>query len=216
MNKNKILETIKQLKENRKRNFTQSYDLIFVYEKLNIKNPEQQLDFYQSLQYENGKKTNVCALVDTELAESAKAVCKTVILVDEFEKFAKDKKAVAKLADEHNYFIAQANVMAKVAQAFGRVLGPKGKMPNPKAGCVIPQNANMKALVEKLEKTVRVSAKSSPMSQINVGKEDMPDEDVADNIMAVYEGVVQHLPTGINNLKKVMLKLTMSKPIKLE
>ena len=74
----------------------------------------------------------------------------------------------------------------------------------------------MKALVEKLEKTVRVSAKSSPMSQINVGKEDMPDEDVADNIMAVYEGVVQHLPTGINNLKKVMLKLTMSKPIKLE
>jgi ribosomal protein L1 len=54
------------------------------------------------------------------------------------------------------------------------------------------------------------------MIQCIVGKEDMKDEDVSDNIWTVYDGLVHHLSAGKDNVKSIMLKLTMSKPVKLE
>jgi large subunit ribosomal protein L1 len=106
--------------------------------------------------------------------------------------------------------------MPKVATSFGKVLGPAGKMPNPKAGCVVPPNANLKPLANRLHKTLKITAKTMPMVQIAVGKEDAPDEEVIDNVMTVYDGVLHHVPSGLNNIRKIMMKLTMSKPIKLE
>ncbi|ENO12050.1 ribosomal protein L1 [Thermoplasmatales archaeon SCGC AB-539-C06] len=105
--------------------------------------------------------------------------------------------------------------MPKVAASFGKILGPKGKMPNPKAGCVVPPNANLKVLYERLQKLIKLSAKVMPMMQCIVGKEDSKDEEVADNIFTIYDSLVHHLPGGKNNIKNVLLKLTMSKPIKL-
>ena len=217
MKKEEVLKIIKELKEkSSKRNFNQSYDLIITLGKLDLKKPDNQLDFFQTLHFSRGKDVRVCALVDTELKAQAEENCKTTILADDFPKYAKDKKTVKKLASEHDYFIAQATVMPKVAQAFGRVLGPRGKMPNPKAGCVVPPNANLKPLVDKLQKTVRIMAKTSLMVQAVVGIEGMKDEEVADNIINIYDSVLHHLPGGKSNVKHALLKLTMGKPVKLE
>ena len=217
MKKDEVLKVIKELKEKSfKRNFKQTYDLIITLTKLDLKKPDNQLDFFQTLHFTKGKDVRICAFVGPELASQAKETCKTTILVDDFDKYAKDKKAIKKLANEHDFFIAQATVMPKVAQAFGRVLGPRGKMPNPKAGCVVPPNANLKPLAAKLQKTARILAKTSLMVQTAVGIEDMKDEEVVDNIMTVYDGVLHHLPGGRSNIKHVLLKLTMGKPVKLE
>jgi large subunit ribosomal protein L1 len=53
-------------------------------------------------------------------------------------------------------------------------------MPNPKAGCVVPPNANLAPLVEKLKKTVRIKLDASPIYQTFVGTEDLEDEKIAD------------------------------------
>lgn len=217
MEKADILKVIKELKEkSKKRNFSQSFDLIVVLRGLNMKKPENQVEFFQPVKYDIGKKLKICALVGPELAAKAKESCDVVVNVDDFPKYAKDKKAAKKLANECDWFIAQANIMPKVAASFGRILGPKGKMPNPKAGCVVPPNANLGPLSEKLRKTVKVSAKTIPMIQCLVGKEDMKDDEVSDNIWDMYDGLIHHLPAGKDNVKSIMLKLTMSKPIKLE
>jgi len=216
MDKENVKKTLEELKKAQKRNFKQTFDLIIVLRNLDLKKPDNHIDFYQLMHFDTGKQVKLCALVDTELAGSAKENFDTVIHVDDFPKYAKDKKALKKLANENEFFVAQATIMAKVATAFGKVLGPKGKMPNPKAGCVVPPNANMKVLADKLKKTVRVVAKTMPMMQFSVGKEDSKEEEVIDNIMVLYDAVVNHLPGGKNNLSKVMIKLTMSKPIKLE
>jgi len=213
MKDNEILESIKQIRTSKKRNFNQTFDLIINLKNLNMKNPEHQLDLFVPLHH-SFKKLSYCALIGPELQEQAKILNET-ILIDDFEKI-NNKKNLKKLARKHDYFIAQATIMPKVAAIFGRVLGPKGKMPNPKAGCVVPPNANLKVLKERLDKTIRVSAKISPMVQVGVGKENMKDEEIVDNIKTIYDGVIHRLPNEENNIESVYLKLTMGKPIKIE
>lgn len=212
MDKNIITQAVKTVKENSpKRNFNQSFDLI-----INLKNVDVKktgLDFFVQLHFSKGKKTKICALVGPELEKEAREVCDTVISQNEFQKYTKDKKIVKKLAKQHDFFIAQANIMPQVATSFGRVLGPKGKMPNPKAGCVVPPKTNLKILYERLQKTLRINAKTDPIVHCTVGKEDMNEEEIVDNVSNVYTSVIHQLPQEKNNIKSVFLKLTMGKPV---
>jgi len=216
MNKKDVVEALKLVKEQGpKRNFNQSVDLIIALRNLDLKKPEHQVDSFITLHYPIGKIVKICALVGPELMAQAKEACDHAVSVDEFEAIEKDKKQLKKLSNEYDYFIAQANIMPKVARSFGRVLGPKGKMPNPKLGCVVPPNANLKPLVEKLQKSVRAEAKVNSMVPCTVGKEDSKDEEVVDNILTIYDNVLHHVPNGKQNIKHVYLKLTMGKPVKI-
>lgn len=215
MEQSKIIETLKQMR-NKKRNFSQAVDLVVSLKDLDLKKPEHQVDFFITLQNNPGKKAKIAALVSQELASEAKNVCDTVILQDDFSRFIKDKKELKKLVREHAYFIGQANIMPKIATAFGRILGPKGKMPNPKAGCIVPPKSSLKPLYTKLQNTVRVTAKTSPVIQCRIGNEAMTDDELAQNLSAVYNQLISSLPNGEANVKEAFLKLTMGKPVKLK
>lgn len=215
MNKNKFLEALKKAKQgSKKRNFKQKVDLIFNLKDLDLKKPENQVEFFLKLHYNKGKESKICALVGPELASKAKSACDNVILIDGFQKYAGDKKLSKKLCNDYDFFIAQANIMTKVAAAFGRILGPMGKMPNPKAGCVVTDKTDLNALCENLKKTIKISAKTSLIIQLIIGNEEMKDEEIADNAFNIYEQLIHHLPNEKNNIKSIFLKLTMGKPIK--
>ncbi len=213
MEQQEILKALKEVR-NKKRKFPQSVDLVVGLKDLDMKKPEQQVDFFIELPNPTGKKASVCALVAQELASEAKEVCDAVILQEDFQRYAKDKKALRKLAREHAYFIGQANIMPQVASAFGRVLGPKGKMPNPKAGCIVSPKAALRPLYSKLQNTVRVAAKIAPVVQCRLGNEGMSDEQLAQNFKVVYDQLIHSLPGGEDNVKAAFLKLTMGKPVK--
>ena len=209
MDKKIIADTLKILKENSpKRNFKQSIDFIISLKDLDLKKPDHQINMFVSLHYDTGKSISVCALVGPELQKSAKEVCDEVILAEQFDRF-KGKKEIKKLANKHDFFISQANIMPKVATVFGRYLGPRGKMPNPKVGGVLPPNANIKPLYEKFRRTVNVATKNEPTIKCMVGKEDTDDEHVVDNVLTIYNSIIQKLPNENQNVKKAMLKLTM-------
>ena len=215
MEKNEFKEAVLRARSNsQKRKFKQSFDLIVTLKDINLKDTTQQVDFFVTLPFSKGKQTKICALVGTELAPQAKTACDFVITDDGFEKYARNKKLAKKLAHEYGFFIAQGNLMADIAKNFGKFLGPKGKMPNPKAGCVVPPNANLKALCDKLKTTIRVSAKTQPVVQCMVGNEDMKDDEVVENIMAIYKQILQHIPNEENNVKGAFVKLTMGKSVK--
>jgi len=215
MEKEVILKSLNELKSTaKKRNFEQSIDLIINLKDLDLKNPAHQIEFFMTLPHHPGKKKKICALVGNELKEDARKYCDKVVSQEEFSEYAKDKKKTKKLASECDFFIAQANIMAQVAAAFGKVLGPRGKMPNPKAGCVISPKESLKTLCEKLQKTVRISAKTTPLIQCLVGKESLKEEEVAENILEILSQLESKLPQGKNNIKNVYIKLTMSKPVK--
>jgi len=215
MNKNKFLEALKKAKEgSKKRNFKQKVDLIVNLKDLDLKKPEQQVEFFLKLHYDKGRESKICALVGSELAAKAKSACDNVVLADDFGKYAGNKKLSKQLCKEYDFFIAQANIMAKVAASFGRILGPRGKMPNPKAGCVVTDKTDLNALCANLKKTVKISAKTGLIIQLIIGNEEMKDEEITDNAYNVYEQLAHHLPNEKHNIKSVFLKLTMGKPIK--
>ena len=217
METKKIIQAIKKAKENSKdRKFVQSMDLIINLKDINLKNPEEHVDVFTKLPHQIGKKIKVCALVGPELKEEAKKVCDLTIDSDEFPKFQGNKKELKKLANEYDYFIAQANIMANIAKVFGKVLGSRGKMPNPKAGCVVPPKTNLKPLYDNLQSTIRLLAKTSPVIYVKVGKEDMKDEEIADNILSLYNTLIHSLQKEENNISSVIIKTTMGKPTRLE
>ncbi len=216
MDQKQVIDAIKKLKESsQKRNFKQSVDMIVTFKDIDMKKTENQMLLFANLPHNPGKDIKVCALVGPEMKEEAKPADK-VILLDEFESYKNNKKNMKKLASEFDFFVAQANLMSQVAVAFGRVLGPKGKMPNPKAGCVVPPKTNLKPVVEKLKKSLKLASKNTLMVQGIIGKDDMSDAQITENVLSVYNQVLHALPQEKNNIKNVMIKFTMSKPVKIE
>lgn len=215
MRKEDVLTALKEAKEKaNKRNFKQKFDLIINIKNLDLKKSDNQFDDFVELHYPRGKETKVCALVGPELDSEAKKVCNKTIRQDEFSKLG--KKELKKIGKEYDYFIAQANIMANVASAFGQVLGPRGKMPNPKVGCVVPPKANLSPLYNKLQKTVKLSTKKGGSVKTIIGNEEMKDEEIIDNIITAYNHFLTILPTGKHNISDVFVKMTMGPAIKIK
>lgn len=213
MDDKKLTETLEGLKKDSQRKFKQSFDLIVALKELNLKNPEEQVEFFTQVHKTLGKKRKLAALVGPEMELEAKKIFDIVLTTEAFDKLS--KKEMQRIAGDHEFFIGQANVMPKIAQSFGKVLGPRGKMPNPKAGCIVPPKAPLAPLYEKLQKTIKISAKKSPNIQVLIGTEEMETADIVDNIKTVFNQIVHHLPKEGNNVKHAFVKLTMSKPIRI-
>ncbi len=212
MDKKDIIQAIKAARENSKqRKFAESIDVIINLKGLNLKKEDEKILAFIPLPHQRGKRVKITALVDQALSTKAKADCDNHVLFENFKK--QDKKKIRKLAKQTDYFIAQANIMPKVAQTFGRVLGPRGMMPNPKAGCVVPPTADLKPLVERLQKLARIETKNEPTIKTSLGSSKLKDDELADNALAIYNYVVHHVPQETNNIKNVLIKTSMGQPM---
>ena len=212
MNKEQIQKALEELRKQPQKKFVQSYDLIINLKDYDVK--QAPLDFFANLPYSKGKKIKIAAFVDQQLADQAAKFCDTLIRDTDFDRYKEDKKLTKRLAQDHDYFIAQATIMPKIAAVFGKTLGARGKMPNPKLGCVVPPNANLEPLAKKLATTVRLSAKKGTNLQCIVGKQNQAEAQVIDNILTVYQTTIKQLPNETHNIRAVLLKTTMGKPVK--
>lgn len=204
------------LAEKGSKKFEQSVDITINLKEIDLKKNEQQIDFFLELPHFRGKPVKVCGLVGPELFDESKAVLDETIEAHNFGDLKSSPAKVKKLAQDFDFFVAQATIMPQIASAFGRVLGSRGKMPNPKAGCVVPPKAQLTPLKSRLEKTARVIAKTSSSIKLSIGKESLPVDVLAENALAVYNGVIANTPQGINNIKDISVKLTMGKPVRVE
>lgn len=215
MEQKDILNAVKKAREKtKKRNFKQSFDLILNLRHLNLKKPEENVNNFVVLPHIRGKKVKVCGLVGKELAQKSKAVFDFTITDEEFPKYREDKNKIKKIARDCDFFVAQANIMPEIAKIFGKVLGSRGKMPSPKAGCVVPPiMPDLKPIYDKLQKTVKIETKKEPIIKCIVGTEDMEDKLVVDNILMIYNAVIHDLPKHEINVRNMKIKMTMGEPI---
>ncbi len=121
------------------------------------------------------------------------------------------KKELRKLASEYDVFISEAPLMPLVGRILGPVLGPRGKMPIP-----VPPNADIAALINKHRKTVVVRMRNQPIIQVSVGTQQMKDEELVDNAMAVLRVLDGKLKRGLKNVKYAFFKTSMGEPVKIK
>lgn len=210
-----ISKALAQAKESSKeRKFAQRIDLIINFKELDLKKPDNHVDFFLTLPNNPGKPKRIAGFVDAELIDEAKANLAFYVTPDKFPEYANDKKKAKELANTYDYFIAQANIMKDVAGSFGRILGSRGKMPNPKGGMVVAPKTSLKPLAERLTRTVHIKVKTTPTYQAGVGLETQSTEEIAANIAALYEQIINHLPSEAGNVRSVFVKTTMGAPVR--
>jgi large subunit ribosomal protein L1 len=194
-----------------KKKFTQSIDLVVRLREVDLKKPENRINETISLPNPPEKALKVCVIASGDLATRAKSAGADMLIGrQELDNLAKDKKAARKLAQEYDFFIAEAPLMPLVGRGLGSFLGPRGKMPTP-----VPPNAPIEQLVANHRKMVRVRMREQPVLQCRVGTETMPDDKLAENIQAVVSRVEQKLERGFKNIGEILVKGTMSKPVKI-
>lgn len=201
MEKEKILNALKKLREiSKKRNFDQSVDLIIVLRNINLKDPKMKINSPVLLPHGSGKDKNVVVFSDSIKSDKFEVVDSKKI-----EEIGKDKKTAKKFTKSLDFGLSEPKLMTLVGRYLGRYLSPRGKMPQ-----IITDMKNVEQRVNQLRKSVRVRIKDSPVIQCKIGKESMKDEEIAENVLAIINFVIQHLPEGKANIKKVYLKFTMS------
>lgn len=209
-----ILNAVKEVKEKSKeRNFTQSVELILNLQDIDMKSPEGRIQQNIELPYPPTGKTNkICVIASGELALKAKrANADLVIERDELEGLAGKKKESRKIANEYDFFIAEAPLMPVVGRTLGSVLGPRGKMPVP-----VPPTADIASLMDKYRKTIIVRMRNQPIIQCRVGTEDMKEEEITENIQAILRIMEGKLKKGMKNIKSLHIKTSMGTVVKIK
>lgn len=202
----KIQEAIAEIRKQEPRKFEQSVDLIVNLKGIDAK--RDNINVVLTIPHKI-KEKKVCAFLN----EKSKNI--DTIREPDFAKY-KDKKVLKNLVKDYDYFISAAPLMPKVATAFGKVLGPAGKMPSPQLGIIMQENeTNIQATVEKISKSIKVRMKEASIKVV-AGREKMSDEELSQNIEAIYKGIENALPNKKDNVRNVMIKLSMGKPVKVE
>ena len=113
--------------------------------------------------------------------------------------------------------VATPPMMSKVGR-LGKTLGPRGLMPSPKAGTVVP-GADLGRVVEEL-KAGRVEYRLDRTANVHVpiGKASFSEEQLQENLAALMEAINQAKPAGAKGayVRKVALAATMGPGIKID
>lgn len=106
--------------------------------------------------------------------------------------------------------------MMKVVGGLGRVLGPRGLMPNPKTGTVT--NDLRRAIDEYKSGKVNYRAESGGVVHANIGKVSFDVESLAENFETFYKAVLKAKPSGAKGIyiRKVYLSSTMGPGVRVD
>lgn len=196
--KNKIEEAIKT-KEKRK--FKQSLELIIVLKDVDIKEIKNNISII-TLPYFNDSKV----VVFSEIKRSD--INAESISLKEIETVSQNKRLAKKFARSFDFSLAETKLIPIIGKLLGKFLAPLGKMPIP-----ITDEKKLNENIEKLKRSRKINLKQNQI-QIKIGKEDMKLEELFENAKSAMNQVVSNLPNGEKNIKKIYVKLTMSKPIR--
>ena len=207
--------SLKKMREGtQKRNFLQSIEMMINFTGLDMKKPQNQISVKVSLPNPTGKGSGKVAVFSktSDFADKLKGKVDRIIMEPELEGLVKDR---AKMAEIMNYdaLFAEGAAMLAVAKYLGQQLAPKGKMPK-----LIPNINTFDEALDKAKTQVTVTNKKGkfmPVVHSVVGRENMDDDKIAQNMVAIYDAVLNALPQKKQNIKNVYIKMTMGVPIKL-
>ena len=201
-------EAISLVKQTGKAKFDETVELSI---RLGVdpRHADQQVRGTVVLPHGTGKKVRVLVFAKGDKAEEARAA-------------GADYVGEAELADKiknENWFdfdvaVATPDMMGVVGR-IGRILGPKGLMPNPKSGTVTADVA--KAIEEIKGGKVEYRVDKTAIAHVPIGKASFDEEKLVENLTALMEAVVKAKPSSAKctYLKSLYLSTTMGPSVRL-
>lgn len=131
-----------------------------------------------------------------------------------------DDEGIKKIQDGWTDFdisIAVPDMMGKVGR-LGRVLGPRGLMPNPKTGTVVPPEDLPRIIEESKAGRVEFRVDKTANLHIPIGKVSFPMENLIDNLAAAMDAVKRARPSSAKGtyIRRVTLASSMGPGVKLD
>ena len=201
-------EAIKKIKKNCTAKFDESIDVSL---NLNLKQKKEEVNLRTivNLPHGNGRKVRIAVLCEEDKVKGAKDA--GAVLVGS-ENLINDITAGKINFDK---LIATPVMMAKMGK-LGKILGPKGLMPNPKLGTV---TADVKNAVKALrEGQIEIKNDKDGNIAASIGKKSFPNNKIIENFNAFIQTIQKEKPTGIkgNFILSVFLTSTMGISYKLK
>ena len=201
-----VTEAIKLLKSLKTRKFDESVDLVL---KLNIDAKKTDMNVRGSFVLPNGtgKTKKILVVTKTKADEASEAdYCGAEDMLEKIEK--------------ENWFdfdtIVATPEMMPLLGKLGKVLGPKGLMPNPKLGTV---TTNVKEAISNIKKgMVEYKNDSYGNLHLTIGKLSFTEEHLEENLRAIVSEIVKNKPNGVKGtfIKNISISSTMSPGIKVD
>lgn len=204
-----VAEAVKILKDSSKqRKFDETIELAI---NLNIdpRHADQAVRGMFELPHGTGASVRVAVFAKDEKAKEAKAAGADVVGAEDLAEKIRNGEM------DFDRCIATPDMMPLVGQ-LGKILGPKGLMPNPKLGTVTP---DVKKAVESAKGgAIEYRAEKAGIIQTGVGKASFDAQKLTENIVAFVREIMRVRPAGAKGtyMKKVTVTSTMGPGIKLD
>ena len=201
-------DAVELAKENSAANFDETME-IHIRMGIDPRKADQQVRSSVLLPHGLGKPVRVLAFVEGEgarIAEQAGA------------DFISDQETIQKIKDGWSDFdaaIAVPEMMGTVG-SLGKILGPRGLMPNPKLGTVT--NEIIKAVKDAKSGQVEIKNDKDGNVGLSIGKKSFSDKNLIKNFNAVVDTIIKERPIGIkgNLVKNAFITSTMGVSYKLK
>ncbi len=156
-----------------------------------------------------GKEIRVAVFADGEAAEAAAEAGADAVGLEDLAGEVKQGKI------EHDVYIAAPNAM-RVVGALGKVLGPRGLMPNPKSGTVTPNVGE--AVRNAKAGQVRYRTDKSGIIHCSIGKKDFSEEAILENLTALLGELVKAKPPAAKGIymQRITLSTTMGPGVRVD
>ncbi len=206
LNKDKKLDSIEKIidtaKSNANAKFVESIDLSFKINLKKIKQADASLRTALELPNGSGKKVKVAVLCDdNKLNDAKKSGAEIFGSEDLIKKISSGEVNFDKL-------VCTPSMMSKMGK-LGKILGPKGLMPNPKLGTV---SDDIISTVQKIKnKLVEVKNDKDGNIGISIGRKNFTTKQILENLKYVFENLKKDKAPIFNaeNIKNVYLSSTM-------
>ena len=203
----KIEDAVKVIKEKAKAKFVESFDVSFLLA-VDKSKPDSVLRTTVDLPNGNGKKVKIAVICPNDKIEEAKSVGADIAGSEDLIETINSGKI------DFDVLVSTPDMMSKVGK-LGKVLGPKGIMPNPKYGTVSP---NIKKAVSDIKKgKVEIRCDKDGNLNLSIGRVNFEDKKIIENFKSVYDTIEKEKPTGLkgNYIKSIFVTNTMGPSVKL-
>jgi large subunit ribosomal protein L10Ae len=197
------------LKEREKRNFLETVELQIM---LRDYNPDKEKKFNSTvvLNHPVKRQLRICVIGAMGHIDQAKLKGIETQTMEEINLISKEAKLVKKWARKYDVLLVSDSLKLKFIKAVGKQVNSVGQQP-----VFILENETVEQKFQELLKTVRFRIKKGPWLSTAIACDNLPVDEIRQNILRSVNFLVSLLPKGWQNIRSLTVKTTMGSPSKL-